>query len=75
MKCNICDVCYQTENKATYGQYTISYKNNRGMKIKLDVCEKHKDYFKVCKNFDEAHEKVNKLYNMPTKRLDLIFNT
>jgi hypothetical protein len=67
MKLNVCDVCYYETNvmkdkKVIQSKYRISFKNNMGKRLALDVCEEHRNFFKVCKTFDEAEKKVNKLY-------------
>jgi hypothetical protein len=64
-KINICDVCYYEKGRITgkmiTSRYRIGYKNGRGMKIALDVCEEHKDFFRSKKTFQEAEKAYNEL--------------
>lgn len=62
MKINICDVCYREKKILVKCVYKLSYKNCRGARLSIDSCEKHKDFFEVCKSYEQADKKVNKLY-------------
>lgn len=70
MKINICDVCYyengntvaMKDRKVIPSRYKISYKNGKGMRIALDTCEEHKNYFKTEKTFDAAYAKYQALF-------------
>jgi hypothetical protein len=73
MKVCICEICYREKNKASFGRYTISFKNGQGLKISLDACEEHKGYFKNFVSFKDAEEAVNALYSRPVKSIDKIF--
>jgi len=72
MNLKICDPCYYETNvmkdkKHIPSRYRIIYKNNMGEKLALDVCEEHRNYFKVCKSYEEAQKKVHKLYGFKDK--------
>ena len=59
MKMTICDVCHYQEKKTTVATHVISHESNM-QKLRLDVCQEHKDYFKGS-NFDQNVEKVRAL--------------
>ena len=64
MNIKICDVCYHEGNRIVFNKSThkITWKSPlRGLRLALDVCLKHNNYFKVCKTFDEASKKYEKL--------------
>ena len=62
MKVTVCDVCYRTSDGKTLNRatYNISY-HKQATKSVLPVCDEHKDFFKDCKNFDEAQQKADDL--------------
>lgn len=59
MKINICDICYYLEKeKLVMAKYKTSAKDReRGLSIRVDLCEEHKDYFKDCKTFESFKKK------------------
>ena len=69
MKIAICDVCHYERKDKTMpldmplvrSAYKISFKNGRGARLSLDVCDKHKNYFKGI-TYTEAEKKVENLY-------------
>ena len=68
MKIEVCDVCYnqadfttsRDQKKLSPAAFTVSYGTN-ARKLKIKVCAEHKEFFKGCKNFEQAEERVKKV--------------
>ena len=65
MKIVICDICKHQDDKQVEATWTLRQKNRMtGESIKLDACTQHKDFFKDCKNVNEARTKVHDLVGL-----------
>ena len=65
-----CDVCYYQRKgapikvggeKLVFAKWTIARKN-QFKRVKLMVCEEHKDFFKDCSTIEACEAKIGKLY-------------
>jgi len=61
MKISICDVCCKEKKKWVKSGWSISYRDGKGMRIRLDVCAEHQNFFKRCKDFTDANKKYRTL--------------
>ena len=63
---NECDVCRIKENKQIISTRKIGGKNVF-VRVCLNVCEKHKDFFKYCENTHAIYLKAQELLNEAIK--------